>query len=156
MSEFATPEVAARFWAKTKVNPETGCIEWTGTKLCPQQNANYGRFRTGGKLFLAHRFAWYIKYGVHPDQFVCHSCDIPSCVNVDHMFVASHRENMDDMVAKKRKVSSFDADAIRSSDELIYVLAVRYGLTVRTIYDIKSGKSWKPLTVAENNSTLEL
>jgi hypothetical protein len=51
----------------------------------------------------AHRAAWILKRGpIGPEILVLHSCDNPSCVNVDHLFLGSPKDNTDDMVAKRR------------------------------------------------------
>lgn len=35
-------------------------------------------------------------------DFVCHKCDIPSCINPDHFFIGSPQENVDDCKQKNR------------------------------------------------------
>jgi hypothetical protein len=86
-----------RFWSKVKKSD--GCWEWIGAK----DGCGYGKLGLGGKLIGAHRMAWILSFGPIPEGLsVCHRCDNPGCVNPGHLFVASHRGNMLDMVAKHR------------------------------------------------------
>jgi len=82
-----------RFW----VARESGCHEWTGYKT----SLGYGMFWLG-KVVSAHRAAWMLHKGEPPTKHVCHSCDNPSCVNPDHLFLGTHQDNMRDMRAKSR------------------------------------------------------
>lgn len=51
----------------------------------------------------AHRAAWMRKNGPITDGlFVLHSCDTPSCVNAEHLFLGTHQQNMDDRRRKER------------------------------------------------------
>jgi len=90
-----------RFAAHVDWVPTTkGCIEWVGYR----NKEGYGRFGVNKKLVLAHRFAWMLEHGtIAKGKRVLHSCDNPSCVNVAHLHVGSHRQNMAEMVARGRQ-----------------------------------------------------
>lgn len=86
--------LASRFWPK--VRKADGCWEWLGSK----NSRGYGRIYGGG---FAHRVAWTQAIGAIPNgMFVCHRCDNPSCVNPDHLFLGTQRDNMRDCKAKGR------------------------------------------------------
>lgn len=78
--------------------------------------------------------------------FACHHCDNPACVNPDHIFLGTHKDNMKDMVLKGRntsKLKSEDINLIRLSEETVTTLARRFGVTERTIKSVKEVQSWK-------------
>jgi hypothetical protein len=51
----------------------------------------------------AHRLAWEKANGPIPaGMYVCHTCDVPACVNVEHLFLGTQSDNMKDMAAKGR------------------------------------------------------
>lgn len=76
-----------------------GCWVYKNTN-----QAGYGRITINQKDVLAHRYSYEINYGfISHDLCVCHKCDNPSCVNPDHLFLGTLKDNYDDMVSKGRR-----------------------------------------------------
>lgn len=92
-------DVLGRFIAKTRLAP-SGCLEWVGAKT----RDGYGHaFCRRGSTRLAHRIAYELVNGpVPPDMLVCHRCNNPACVNVDHLYVGTQQDNMADREAAGR------------------------------------------------------
>lgn len=88
-----------RFYKKTS-RAENGCLLWTAGV----STQGYGKFLLLGKTIPAHRAAWILEHGevLSPDQFLLHSCDTRRCVEIAHLRVGTHEENMADRKARGR------------------------------------------------------
>ncbi len=115
--------LSARFASKCGPQDSTGCIPW----LAHKTSKGYGTLNvtsSNAKRTTAHRIAWVLAKGdLPPKILVLHSCDNPSCVNPEHLFLGSAQQNTDDMVSKKRhawrygtpwqKLNATDGERIR-------------------------------------------
>ena len=77
-----------------------GCIIWTGNVWA---KGRYGMDTINGKVMGAHRAAWIRVNGPIPKGLVaCHKCDNGLCVNVEHLFLGTLKDNMQDCSRKGR------------------------------------------------------
>jgi len=156
----------ARFDSWVEMDPNGGCWLWSGVT----SEFGHGRFGVGATSLPAHRFAFERAYGPVPRALnVCHHCDVPQCVNPDHLFAGTQADNVADMMAKGRygenrrwcrgsahpRAKLDECAVVRILDALSrgqtqYDLADQYGVSQIMISRIKRGLSWShvPRSVA--------
>jgi len=154
---------ASRFWSKVLIGGDDHCWPWIHSRF----KYGYGRLRVGrrpGKIFLAHRTAFWLCFGYSP---ICalHRCDNPPCCNPRHIFDGSRSDNNTDRAVKYRsavgerhgraKLSDNDVSEIRSAYSHYprghdgqnrpgnqSELAKLYGVSRTQIRAIVNGRSW--------------
>ena len=89
------PSLQEKFLKKISVGND-GCWVWCG----PINNRwGYAQWSINGKTVRVNRVAFQMFKGRIPDgMLVCHSCDVRACVNPDHLWLGTHKDNTDDMV----------------------------------------------------------
>lgn len=143
-----------RFLDRVKKHPN-GCILWTGFI----NSKGYGNFQCFGSktTIAAHRAAYEMFVGpIIAGLFVCHRCDNPICVNPTHLFLGTHKDNMADMVQKRRIPSgsrSFKAkltwDKVaeirrrHAAGEAQNALAREFGVHATTVGAFITGTGWR-------------
>lgn len=153
---------SVRFWRLVDKRGPDECWIWKAAVV-----AKYGQFSSDDRLasgkkksVKAHRFSWELANGrsVPHGMQVCHTCDVPTCVNPSHLFIGTALDNNADK-AKKGRQSSMPGEAnhnakmtadlvmrIRATPEIsVAAWAQELGLHYMTISDARRGRTWKHL-----------
>lgn len=137
-----------RFLQKVEVQT-SGCHEWKSTI----KRDGYGQFWLN-KSIRAHIAAWKLFKGEVPTGMcVLHHCDNRKCVNLDHLYIGTQKDNVRDMHSRKRFVghrtlTAQDVKDIRDRHQFIgwsqSEVADLYGVKQAAISKIKLNKTWTP------------
>lgn len=95
-----TPSIEDRFWSKVAIpDSPNECWIWTAA----HRGSGYGNIWINGKGHGAHRVSYQIAYG-HFDSrlLVLHHCDVPDCVNPNHLYLGTYSDNSFDMMRRNR------------------------------------------------------
>jgi hypothetical protein len=136
------PPLKVRLLKHVDVRPGE-CWLWTGRRM-PNGYGTYGEL-------LAHRLMYQEHVGPIPEGlFILHRCDVPACVNPEHLFPGTARDNSLDMVSKERqrtaKLTRAQVKAIReryaAGGITQLALAREYGVTEESINNIVRRRTW--------------
>lgn len=149
-------EALSKFLAKVEKQPN-GCWYWAGGK----DGKGYGLVRLPGhRAVKAHRLSFQL-YNFDPGRLqVNHRCDNPLCVNPDHLYVGTQKENVADRIARGRSASGerngkakLNAPKVRVIHRLLeqgYLskseIADLFAVNRKVISKIASGTNWSQVT----------
>lgn len=148
-------EALSRFMARVEFEPNTGCWLWTGAPGA----GGYGVVQFGGRNQKAHRVSWALHNGEMPPPGVklCHRCDTPACVNPEHLWPGSQRDNIADMVAKGRNRAPRGLYGTKSAQAALdeeQVWAIRHMLRLKLfgVNEIARSYGVSPMTISRIGS----
>lgn len=103
LTKLLDPSARARFWRF--VRKGDGCWLWTGSTTGQLNHGQFHLGRIGGHVYheYAHRVSWMLAHGPIPcGQQINHHCDVPACVNPDHLYLGTQGDNVRDGVRRGR------------------------------------------------------
>ena len=132
---------------------EQGCWLWTGAL----SKSGYGSLGFKGRMWRAHRLAFYGFVGDIGDLHVLHRCDNPRCVRPEHLFLGTPADNAADKSAKgrtgvekrsgelnnKAKLTEADVLMIRTSDKSGNSIAHELGVSRALVNMVRRGEIWR-------------
>jgi len=93
------PTLEERLLALSIPEPNSGCLLWLGKV----SKKGYAVIWLEGRHRVANRAAFEVWKGPIPaGKMVCHHCDIPSCIEPNHLYAGTAKSNHDDMVKRGR------------------------------------------------------
>lgn len=141
------------FWDLVDIKDANECWPWKGSK----SKKGYGNpIKINEFLAQPHRHAYMFHYKItklHTKQHVYHHCDVPTCVNPNHLFLGTHTDNMRDKRIKERgnttKLTASDIERIlklRKERKTQQYIADKFNIRRSTLCSILHGKGWTHIT----------
>lgn len=139
--------IIERFKKNYRLNKKTECWTWKGSTF----TAGYGRIMFNYVNYRAHTLSYLLfKGNIKKGLLVCHKCDTPKCVNPNHLFLGTPKENIQDCIQKGRftsgrKLTHEQVMKIRKSDKKPTDIAKEFKTSRDTVYRIINNKAYRNL-----------
>lgn len=146
--------IEVRFAAKHTLDRVTGCWNW----MSNFDKNGYGRLWVGnGASARAHRVSYRLHNGAIPrGKMVLHHCDNVRCVNPDHLYIGTAKDNAADTIKRGRRqdhrgennpIAKLTVVKVRKIKQLRdkatqQAVADRFGVSRENVRDIWNGKVW--------------
>lgn len=137
------------------------CWIWTGV----HDRHGYGRFGLSSKSEFrdesgmtqvgAHQFARAMDTGKWPELQTLHTCDVRNCVNPEHLYEGTVKDNVRDKVVRGRtpaleqhgraRLTAQDVKDLRDRKVSVKEMAKLRGVSKSTCYHARTGRNWKSL-----------
>lgn len=125
------------------------CIEWPGHR----NRHGYGIITRHEREYFAHRIEWMNHHGTIPDGLcVCHRCDNPPCVNIEHLWLGTLADNNRDKLEKGRARSGInnkitpsevaEIRRLRAEGMKLREIAALYPICLGQVHRIVRGHRW--------------
>ncbi len=133
-------------------------IPWSGCQIWMRgvDSSGYGTIKYKGRTCSVHRLKWTLHNGPIPDGLILmHSCDVPCCVALHHLSIATHADNSHDRDRKGRQIAHPGSKnglaildeqrvlLIRADNRPNRVIADEQKISLSLVWKVKTRRMWK-------------
>ena len=130
-----------------------GCWLWQASS---KNKKGYGSISLNGRVTTAHRASYEAFVGPVPTGLmVLHHCDTRSCVNPEHLFLGTAKDNDVDRASKGRskgprgervygsKLTAAQVDQLRRENWSSRQVADTFGISMQSAWRARTGRGWR-------------
>lgn len=122
---------------------DNDCLVWT-----KGSTNGYGRTVINGTIKYVHRAVYEFMNGpIANDLQVNHTCNNRACCNINHLYLGTHYDNMQDKcraeTGNTNKLTANDVIFIRNSKDTCAILAEKFNVSNVTISNVRRNKTWQ-------------